>query len=293
MPKQRRKRGVVLTPEGLEKLQNARRESELEEKFGQRYTLEELSERTELDLQTIKRVLAGKEGVDRRTIENFFLAFNLKLIPEDYTKPNPNKRVDWGEAVCVTDFYGRTSELNTLEDLLLKDRCRLVTILGMGGIGKTSLSIKLAKQVQDKFDCVIWRSLRDAPPLKELLSNIIQFLSSETETEADLPDSIGGRISCLIKYMRSTPCLIVLDNWESLMSSNGRAGLFREGYEGYSELLRRVGETDHISSLLLTTREKPKQVAILEGEAIPVRTLRLSGFKEQEGDRKSSCRERV
>jgi len=44
-------------------------------------------------------------------------------------------RQDWGEAICVSDFYGRTEEFALLEQWILNDRCRLV-VLGMGGIGK-------------------------------------------------------------------------------------------------------------------------------------------------------------
>ncbi|MBE9044554.1 pentapeptide repeat-containing protein [Pleurocapsales cyanobacterium LEGE 10410] len=280
---QKRKRGIVLTSEGLEKLKKARFESEYQENFGERYTYEKISELTNLDLNTIKRVLACKEGVDKRTLERFFIAFNLELTTSCYIKPNPNKRQDWGEAMCVSNFYGRTFELTRLEQWLLRDRCRLITLLGMGGNGKTCLSVKLAQQVQDKFDLIVWRSLRDAPPLKKLLANIIQFFSSEAETEADLPESIGGRISRLIEYLRSDRCLLVLDNWESVLSTNNRAGVCREQYEGYGELLRRVGQTEHQSCLLLTTREKPKRVAALEGETLPVRTFRLSGLKKSEG----------
>ena len=170
-----------------------------------------------------------------------------------------------GEAISVSDFLGRTQELTKLKQWLLKDRCRLVTILGMGGVGKTSLSIELAQQIQDRFDCVIWRSLRDAPSLEVLLADIIQFLSEKQITEIKLPENISGRISCLIDCLRSSRCLVVLDNLESILRSNGQAGLFREEYEGYSELIRRLGKTEHQSCLLLTSREKPEPVATLEG----------------------------
>ena len=282
--RQRRKRGVVLTLEGLQTLKQARAKSEYENNFGDRYTYEKLSELANLDLHTVKRILNAKKGSDKRSLEHFFMAFGLELTEEHYAQPNPHKRQHWGEAISVSDFLGRSQELTRLKQWLLKDRCRLVTILGMGGVGKTSLSIQLARQIQDRFDCVVWRSLRDAPPLEELLADIIQFLAEEQVTEAELPESNGSRISCLIDCLRSSRCLVILDNLESLLCSNGHAGLFREGYEGYGELIRRLGETEYQSCLLLTSREKPKQVAALEGKTLPIRTLRLRGLEEKEAE---------
>lgn len=46
---------------------------------------------------------------------------------------------DWGDAIDVELFYDRTAELSTLEQWLVDDHCRLVVLLGMGGIGKTAL----------------------------------------------------------------------------------------------------------------------------------------------------------
>ena len=280
----RRRRGVILTLEGSQTLKQARAKSEYENNFGERYTYEKLSELTNLDLHTVKRILNAKKGSDKRSLEHFFMAFDLELTEEHYTQPNPHKRQHWGEAISVADFLGRSQELIKLKQWLLKDRCRLITILGMGGVGKTSLSIELARQIQDRFDCVVWRSLRDAPPLEELLADIIQFLAEEQVTEAELPESSGSRISCLIDCLRSSRCLVILDNLESLLCSNGRAGLFQEGCEEYGELIRRLGETEHQSCLLLTSREKPKQVAAIEGQTLPIRTLRLKGLEEKEAE---------
>ena len=277
----RRRRGVVLTPEGLQKFQEARLKSEAEHNYSERYTYEKLSDITYLDIHTIKRVIECQEGVDKRTIERLFISFEIELTDSCYTKPNPHKRQNWGESMCVDNFVGREKELATLEDWLLGDRCRVITILAMGGMGKTCLSTKLSQQVQSRYDLVMWCSLRDAPPINELVSSIIEFFSDDTDI--NLPGSLKGKITKLIEYLKNLRCLLVLDNIESLLCDGKRAGEFREGYEEYGDFLRRLGDTDHQSNVILTTREKPKQIAVMEGDNLPVRTYRLYGLGEEAG----------
>ncbi|MBG1239684.1 NB-ARC domain-containing protein [Nostoc sp. NZL] len=283
LTKQKRKRGLILTLEGLQKLQSAKLTAEFNENYGNRYTLEDLSERIGINTATISKVLSREDGVDKRTIELFFQAFNLKLDKDCYTNSDQCHHQDWGEATNVSNFYGRTKEIATLEQLVVQERCKLVAVLGMGGIGKSALAIKLTEQIKGNFECIIWRSLREAPPIKNILASLIQFLSDEQETEASLPESIGERISRLIDYLRQHRCLLILDNIESILQSGSRAGLYREGYEGYGDLLRRVGEVTHQSCLLLTGREKPKEVAALEGETLCVRSFLLGGLQAVDG----------
>ncbi len=205
-----------------------------------------------------------------------------------------NRCQDWGEAIDVSAFFGRTAELHQLEQWVVQDRCRLVAILGMGGIGKTALSVKLAEQVQDEFDYLIWRSLRNAPPVKELLAEVILFLSDRPPPNSPLPrggegrflpDTEDGQISRLMEYLRSQRCLLILDNAESILRSGERAGRYREGYEGYGQLLRRVGDERHQSVVVLTSREKPIGLSHCEGETLPVRSLQLKGLPAAEGEK--------
>ncbi|MBN3962124.1 NB-ARC domain-containing protein [Nostoc sp. NMS8] len=277
----RRKRGVALTTKGLQKIKEAKHQSEAKENFGNRYTLEDISVRSGLYSATISKVLNREGGVDKQTIEKLFSAFQLKIDKSDYL--SSNTRLDWGEAIFNSVFYGRREELTTLEEWILNEQCQLVALLGIGGMGKTALSVKLAQQIQDNFEYVIWRSLREAPPVKIILGNLIQFLSDEQETEGNLPESFSDRVSRILYYLQNHRCLVILDNAESILRSGSRAGLYPEGYEEYGELLRRVGEATHQSCLMLTSREKPKEVALLEGQALPVRSLLLSGLKVAEG----------
>ncbi|MEC4817199.1 MAG: NB-ARC domain-containing protein [Scytonema sp. PMC 1069.18] len=291
----RRNRGVILTIEGWQKFQQAKTDEECREKFGYKYTLEEISNRAGLTPNTVAKVLDRQEAVDKKTLFHLFKAFHLDLNVCDYSKPgsdwikfqhsNNPKHVDWGEAVDISVFYGRTAELTQLQSWLITERCRIVALLGMGGIGKTSLATKLARQVQKQFEYVIWRSLYNAPPLSDFLANLIHFFSDSQISATDLPTNLDLRILRLFDYLRDKRCLIVLDNVETIMKSGTISGRYQEGYEDYGLFIKRLGETPHQSSLILTSWEKPKEVASLEGETLPVRSLRLKGLEAVEGQK--------
>ncbi|GAA6622415.1 NB-ARC domain-containing protein [Scytonema sp. NUACC26] len=286
--KSRRKRGVILTHQGLNKLLETRQLWELEENDGNRFTLEELSERTGLVPLTITKVFNREAGVDKQTLLRFFQAFNLELENSDYTfwspalkeqKSKVPTRTDWGEAIDVSAFYGRNDELAKLEYWIVKERSRLVALLGIGGIGKTALAVKLAQLLCKQFEFVIWRTLRNAPPAKQIFADLLQFLSNQQET--DLP-SESERASRLLYYLQKHRCLLVLDNVETILQSGEITGQYRAGYSGYNELFKIVGEVSHQSCLILTSREQPKEIALLAGTNHPVKTLQIQGLKTAE-----------
>ena len=172
-------------------------------------------------------------------------------------------------------------ELVELESWITSaEGCRVVTLLGMGGIGKTSLSIKLGQQLTPYFDYILWRSLRSAPPLNEILETALRFLSGQTLITS--PSSQNEGITQLIQLMRQQRCLLVLDNLEAILQEEADAGSWREGYSDYGLLLRRLAESEHQSCLVITSREKPRELGALEGYNSPVRTMRLSGLGENE-----------
>ncbi len=83
--KRSRSRGIILSHQGWEKLRQA---EVLCDKFGCRYTYEQLSERSLLDERTVSRLLSCETKVDKSTLRTFFGAFNLLLEAGDYIPPN-------------------------------------------------------------------------------------------------------------------------------------------------------------------------------------------------------------
>ncbi|NJL42855.1 MAG: hypothetical protein HC935_04785 [Pseudanabaena sp. SU_2_4] len=252
-------------------------------------TYQQIADRSGYDCDYIKEVrsqlwhlLSGALGekVAKKNVQCVLSRYERQGDPVAIARHNngssQKSNQDWGEAVNVSGFFGRTEELATLEKWIVGDRCCLVTILGMGGIGKTGLSVKLAQQIQREFEYTIWRSLRHAPPLRELIGGIVGAIADLQGI--DLPDSDRQLIAFLLQYLQKHRCSIVLDNFEAILQSGQLVGSYREGYEDYGELLRQVGEISHQSCIILTSREAPKEIVHLAGETLPVRVFRLSGL---------------
>ncbi len=288
----RRRRGVILTLKGWDKLRDAKEKAEREKNAGDSFSLEELSHRTGLALHTISRILARLEPVDKSSLQVAFASFGLELSQSDYTRPSStleeletrqqNPQYDWSEAPDVSVFYGRSEELLQLRQWILEERCRLVGLLGIGGIGKSTLAVKLGLQIQSEFEVVVWRSLLNAPPVEEQITNILQFLLWGLRKEMAIPESFDGKLSNLMECLQSNRCLLILDNVETILAG-GQAGQCRPGYEGYGQLLKCVGEVPHKSCVLFTSREKPREMIPLEGDRTGVRSLPLKGLNPTEG----------
>ena len=149
---------------------------------------------------------------------------------------------------------------------------RAVAVLGFGGIGKTSLAAKLARDVAPSFERVYWRSLRNAPPVAEWLAGAIGFLSDQQVVPP--PSEVGtdhgagaGTSRQALPAGRSTT------RRRCSRRPSGRAAIERalRGTVGYC---RRVAETSHQSCLLLTSREAPPELAVLGGGRTRARAAR-------------------
>jgi WD40 repeat protein/transcriptional regulator with XRE-family HTH domain len=181
---------------------------------------------------------------------------------------------DWGDAPDVAGFVGRPHELDMLSRWVLDDKCRVVAVLGAGGVGKTRLAARLAHDVEAAFERDFWRSVRNAPTAMNWLGDAISALSGQ---ELIPPEGEGARVSVLLELLRAHRCLVVIDNLESLLEPGRRDGQYRTDVGDYRELFRAVGQTDHNSCMVLTSRESPAELYELQDNVGAVRALELRG----------------
>src|SRR4030081_472803 len=99
--------------------------------------------------------------------------------PPESARASLERAQDWGDAPDAIGFVGRSEEIALLHQWVMDERCGLVMVVGMGGIGKTTLAARAAQDVGPGFERVYWRSLRNAPPVTEWLSGTVAFVSDQ------------------------------------------------------------------------------------------------------------------
>ncbi|NET91198.1 MAG: NACHT domain-containing protein [Kamptonema sp. SIO1D9] len=283
-------RGKVFSDVGWEKIQLKKRDWENKNKSGNRCTIKELSELTGLAENTVFKIIKRQKGVDKRSLIQFSMAFDFELSSNDYissnllNKLNDNwvfKKTNWEEQSHKISFFcGRTLELALLKKWLTEERCRVIILQGVVGIGKTALCVELIKQTEQNFEHIIWRSLKNPPSLENFIEDLLQTLLGCSTRKSNLAYNVSFSLLDLISYLRLHRCLLVLDGWDEMMEAGKICGVYLEKYGDYANLIRCLTETSHKSCLLLTTREKSQQIAFMEAENCPVRVLTINGLKE-------------
>ncbi len=209
------------------------------------------------------------------------------------TRPLPLPQIDWGHAPIQTPFYGRQSELKHLAQWVVNDGCRLAAIFGIGGQGKTALTVQLTEALAYNkfpdgsslqtggFDRIIWRSLRNGPPFTHLLREWLQTLTGQSP--ASVPDYVDAQLALLFEQLQQQRCLLILDDFSGVLPDAEASGQFRPTDEAYEQLLVWIARTDHRSCLLLTSRLQPREFQHLALDSARVRSLPLTGLCPEVG----------
>ncbi|MGL5035501.1 MAG: NB-ARC domain-containing protein, partial [Microcystaceae cyanobacterium] len=198
----------------------------------------------------------------------------LEVIAESETS---NLRYEnWDGAAHLPEMLGRQEEIKTLEKWLTLERCRVVSIVGLKGSGKTTLGVKVAQIAKTDFTVLRWRSLAQGPSLMQLLDDWTNEIVPHRAFS--LVASLSEQISQFLRILKEHRCLLILDDFETLLQPQSLAGKFQPIYQDYQPFLQRVSEEDHQSCLLIISQEKLKCLTLAEGARLPVRSLLLGGL---------------
>lgn len=155
---------------------------------------------------TFIRIARGDLSIERMKTPHHLLNPDLLQPPQTFSPQLP---------IPSTSLIGRTMELSTLKQMLGDPQCRLLTITGMGGIGKTRLAIETATDIRENFtDGAGFVKLAGLTSPDFLISAIVDALSLNLTGSQDPQKQ-------LINILRVKELLLVLDNAENLLPEVG------------------------------------------------------------------------
>ncbi|HVF64840.1 MAG TPA: tetratricopeptide repeat protein [Casimicrobiaceae bacterium] len=115
-------------------------------------------------------------------------------------------------SVASTSFVGRIEEVAELARLACDPACRLITVHGLGGVGKTRLAHAVASQIAGRFaDGATWISLEGVERPDAVADVIARALGLEIGPRARARDVV-------VERMRAQERLLVVDNFEQLVA---------------------------------------------------------------------------
>jgi hypothetical protein len=170
---------------------------------------------------TCQRILKTELGItpSQDTIElyeSIRAGGTVHRLPQVVSTPGRTANFRRTLPLQATAFIGREEEVQELLEQIKAPNCRLLSIVGPGGIGKTRLGLEVARRSTSYFnDGVAFVPLAPVRTSEDMISAIIASLAIPVrEGEHDLP-------AILLDYLADKILLLVLDNMEHLVDDLG------------------------------------------------------------------------
>jgi GTPase SAR1 family protein len=184
----------------------------------------------------------------------------------------------------VRNWVQRTKEIDTLKTTIVNSDITAISIVGLPGIGKTTLVSQLIRQLHTEntpFACGAWQSLESAtgkaPPCDRTIDSLLFTLSNgDITAAAKAQNDCGKKTENLLKILREKPCLLIFDRADTLLKAGEAkaAGYFAGDCAEYAWLFKQLLETEHQSKIIFTSRE-----SLAELPPTVTREIQLNGLE--------------
>ncbi|MDB9458400.1 NB-ARC domain-containing protein, partial [Dolichospermum circinale CS-545/17] len=190
----------------------------------------------------------------------------MALLESSTKQESPGVFKTGNPSKSLANWQGRTEEIAELKQWLNNQNISLIGIEGIGGTGKSMLAAKIYEdETIENFPKPFWADVSYGAIFTDVATQVLEeFGFRVPEKETDL-------VQALVKCLQSGAYLLIIDNLESLLTTNGFWGS-----QFYQEFFTTWVECGGKSKVIVTTRERPE---------LPKRFqwLQLSGLKIEDG----------
>lgn len=206
-------------------------------------------------------------------ISNLLSPIN-KLKESDINTQSTSHYHDLTVAPQIINFYARQSEIKTLYNSISNDNTRLISVLGLRGIGKTTLVKRFVDLNLQQFEVIIWRSLKFPKSLELVVKDLLNVCQQEAK------ETINDKLKQLLDVFIDKKCLIILDDVHNIFATAQLAGQYKSEYQDYQNFFTMITETEHQSNVILISQEQCAEMECLDEELYPIKCLELSDLDD-------------
>ncbi|MBA2597310.1 MAG: hypothetical protein H0V00_11880 [Chloroflexia bacterium] len=132
-------------------------------------------------------------------------------LPADFPPLRSLERHATNLPVQLTPLIGRTADVERIVALVEEEDCRLVTLVGPGGTGKTRLALAAAAELLDTFPDGVW--FVDLAPLVDPALLLPAIAATLGVRETNVPHLVDA----LVAFLAPKRLLLLLDNFEQII----------------------------------------------------------------------------